>query len=255
MKNLYKEERDILFLDIETVPISENFQDLNEVFKREWEKRTYNNLDSNEVIENFWYDKAALYAEFGKIIVISLGFYSFKEKRIHVKSLISQSGDEKQLLITFKEQLETLEQYTKKHKKLLFFMCGHNSIEFDFPYICRRFLINEISLPSVFDIQGAKPWNLERHLDTMQMWKFGDSRGSYISLNFLAFLFQIEVEKKDINSTQIAKIYYSNDENQIEKISNYCKKDVILTANVYHKLLSKPIIAEENIEYKEDIYI
>ena len=183
-------------------------------------------------------------AEFGKIIVIGLGFYSYKEKKIHIKSIVNQSDDEKKLLLECKNQLEDLEQYMKKSNKLPFLLCGHNSIEFDFPYICRRFLVNEISLPSCFDIQTLKPWDLDRYLDTMEMWKFGDKK-NHISLDLLACIFDLESSKKSLDGSQIQTIYYSESEDRFKRLADYCKGDVLLTAQVYHKLLCKSIVLEE----------
>ena len=253
MKQVFKKEADILFMDIETVPISYEFIELNEKMQKLWEKKT--EYQRKEITpENYWKEKGGIMAEFGKIVVVGLGFYFYKEKKIRIKSIVSRSDDEKKLLLECKNQLENLEQHTKKLNKPPFLLCGHNSFEFDFPYTCRRFLVNGISLPSCFDIQALKPWALDRHLDTMQMWKFGDEK-NYTSLDLLACIFGLKSSKTDIDGSQIRTIYYSEDQDRLERLADYCKRDVLLTAQVYHKLLGKNILLEEQIEYKEDIYL
>ncbi len=236
---MYEDVRleDILFLDIETVPQTPNFKDLAIEFQEFWEKKSRFFRKDDETAEDA-YERAGIYAEFGKIICISVGFIYLKEqiKYFRIKSFFGH--DERLLLIDFKNLLE---EYTQKKK---IFLCAHNGKEFDFPYLARRILINNIKLPKILNVAGKKPWEVS-FLDTMEMWKFGDYK-NFTSLNLLTHLFNIPTPKDDIDGSMVAKVYY--EEKNIERIVKYCEKDVVAIAQLYLKYKSEEIIGNENIE-------
>ncbi|MEO8761332.1 MAG: 3'-5' exonuclease [Bacteroidia bacterium] len=218
----------ILFLDIETVPLVYDYQKLNEPFKKLWDlKWQYN----KEVTPEQQYAKAGIYAEFAKVVCICIGYFNGSEFRI--KSFYGD--DEKILLEDFKS---TLEKHFTEHA-----LCAHNGKEFDFPFMCRRMLVNGISLPTTLQIQGKKPWEIT-HLDTMEMWKFGDYK-SYTSLQLLAALFNIPTPKDDIDGSQVAKVYY--EEKNLERIKTYCAKDVITVARVLQKMRGENALRDEQV--------
>jgi len=230
----------ILFIDIETVSQTNNYDELPERIKTQWaRKSSFLKPDIERSPEELYHDRAAIYAEFGKIVTIGLGYFDHSDKNSTSLRLTSIANhDETQLLQDFVSML-----YKFNHDKLQ--LCGHNGKEFDFPYLCRRLLVNGLKLPYVLDTSGKKPWEVN-HLDTMEMWKFGDWK-HYTSLDLLASIFGIESSKDNIDGSQVGSVYY--EENDLEKIAKYCMRDVAVTAQLYLKLKSQQGIDPENIIY------
>ncbi len=224
----------ILFLDIETVPQNPTIDDLDEKWKTLWEKKASVLMRNKpDTTPDTLYSSAGIYAEFGKIICISCGFMNGKEFRI--KSFYGD--DEKILLLEFAEMLNI--HYNDKYSLL----CAHNGKEFDFPYMARRMLINGISLPSILNLAGKKPWEV-RHLDTMELWKFGDYK-HYTSLELLAAVFKIPTPKDDIDGSMVGKVYWIDKD--LPRIVNYCQKDVITIAQLFHRYLGEPLISDADV--------
>ncbi len=225
----------ILFLDIETVSQKSNFEELSSSVKDLWTKKADYMLRSTpELSIEESYGRAAIYAEFGKIVCISLGIISTKTGSPVLKIKSISSHNEKELLIEFFDLLNSY-YHTLQH-----YLCAHNGKEFDFPYICRRALIHQIELPLILKIQGKKPWEV-RLLDTMHMWKFGDYK-SYTSLNLLAYVFNIPTPKDDIDGSMVGEVYWKG--NNLERITEYCQKDVITLTNVYLRLVGRAAIED-----------
>ncbi len=227
-----KELQNILFIDIETVPQTYKYSDLKTATKQLWDTKWQY---SKDVSAEQHYSKSGIFAEFAKVITIGLGYYH--ENTFRVKCI---SGDnEKEILIEFAELLE--KHFSKAEHKL----CAHNGKEFDYPFLCRRFLINGLILPKILRIQGMKPWEV-KHLDTMELWKFGDIK-NYTSLNLLAHIFGIPSPKDDMDGSMVSKVYY--EDKNLEKINTYCLKDVITLARVYGRFVGAAELKEENIAY------
>lgn len=219
----------VLFLDVETVPVVYEYKQLSDPFKKLWDLKWQHH---KEITPEQQYAKAGIYAEFAKIICICIGYFNGIEFR--VKSFYGD--DEKVLLEDFKLNIE---RYFPQHA-----LCAHNGKEFDFPFICRRMLINELILPDAFQLQGKKPWEIA-HLDTLELWKFGDYK-SYTSLQLLAAVFNIPTPKDDIDGSQVAKVYY--EEKNLERIKAYCIKDVVTVARLYLKITGeRQILREEQV--------
>lgn len=227
----------ILFLDIETVPQTYQYEQLDEKTKELFNAK--NRFLQTEVksFEMLYNEKGGILSEFGKIICISIGMIHTTTlgKSMRLKSFAHD--DEETLLTQFKKLLED-HYHTDKH-----LLCGHNAKEFDFPYICRRMLINGIKLPSVLDIGGKKPWEI-KHIDTMEMWKFGDYK-AYTSLSLLCHVFKIPTPKDDITGADVARVYY--EENDLDRIRIYCEKDVIALIQLYLKMNGEALITDGNI--------
>lgn len=230
----------ILVIDIETVSAVSDFSELPQRFREHWEyKASHIKNDEEYSAEELYFKKAAIYAEFGKIICISAGFFHHLEGSDYQLRITSfASHDEKLLLSEFRELLL---KFNPKELKLV----AHNGREFDFPYICRRMLVNEITLPDCLQLNDKKPWDI-KHIDTMDMWKFGD-RKSYTSLDLLATLFGISSSKQGIDGSMVNETYYNK--NDLPKISEYCMADVAVTARLYLRMNLLPAIKEENIVY------
>ncbi len=237
LENLNTE--DVLFIDIETVPQYPAFGELPEDFQKLWDKKsTYFRTEGQSASDV--YERAGIYAEFGRIVCISAGFISQKqgERFYRVKSFYDEN--EKILLSQFNQMLEKFTNHPGKR------VCAHNGMEFDFPYIARRSLINGLKLPKILDIAGAKPWEVkDRLIDTLQLWKFGDYK-NYTSLELLCAVFNIPTPKDDIDGSQVAGVYYQ--ENDLDRIIRYCEKDTLALANLLLRYRGEPIILPDNME-------
>lgn len=223
----------ILFLDIETVPMVPDYNQLPEKFKKLWDKKAERLKKEENDTPDILYGRAGIYSEFGKIICISVGF--MKNREFRIKSFY---GDDE--LILLKEFSELLEKYYNSRDHLL---CAHNGKEFDYPYIARRMLINGLPLPGILNIAGKKPWEVA-HLDTMELWKFGDYK-NYTSLELLTAVFGIDTPKEDIDGSMVAEVYYN--ENDLERIVKYCQRDTLTVAQLLLCYLGKPKIKEQDI--------
>ncbi|AXT57455.1 3'-5' exonuclease [Aquimarina sp. AD1] len=225
----------VLFLDIETVPEQENFDNLTDEKKYLWADKTKYQRKEEFSPEEF-YDRAGIWAEFGKIVCISVGYFTFKGE---IRSFRTTSfyGEEKQLLIDFKNLLET--HFNHPHHLL----CAHNGKEFDFPYIARRMIIHNISLPFKLNLFGKKPWEVP-HLDTLDLWKFGDYK-HYTSLKLLTNILGIPSPKDDIDGSQVRQVYY--EENDIDRIVIYCEKDTVAVAQILLRLRQEELLDDDEV--------
>lgn len=225
----------VLFLDIETVSAHPKYDDLSERMKKLWEKKSQKIRKAETETAEELYPRAAIYAEFGKIIVISVGFLNGNEFRLK-----SFYGDDEKILL--EEFAELLNRYYNYADSML---CAHNGKEFDFPYIARRMILNGIELPLILQMAGKKPWEI-KHLDTMELWKFGDYK-NYTSLDLLTAIFDIPTPKDDIDGSMVGEVYWQ--QNDLERIKEYCQKDVLAIAQLMRRYLNEPLIADENVTY------
>lgn len=226
----------ILFLDIETVSGQPNFEGLSVELKKHWETKA-GYLAQNEETPSEMYGRAGIYAEFGKIVCISVGFINTEQNtnKLRIKSYYNH--DEKALLSDF---FDLLNKYYPANKT---FLCAHNGKEFDFPYIARRGLINGLSLPETLNTAGKKPWEVN-HLDTLNLWKFGDYK-HYTSLSLLTTIFNIPTPKDDIDGSMVNDVYWN--EQDLERIVNYCQKDVVALTQLYLRFNNITLLKDEDI--------
>jgi uncharacterized protein YprB with RNaseH-like and TPR domain len=218
----------VLFLDIETVPQFGKWEDLNETDQYLWDKKTKFQRKDDFTAEEYYTERGGIMAEFGKIICISVGIVE-KNGKLKIKSF---SGDDE------KKLLEEFGEIFNRPKLRDVILCAHNGKEFDFPWIARRYLINGMQPPVPFRMFGKKPWEIP-HLDTMELWKFGDYK-SFISLELLAHLFGIPTPKDDIDGSMVASIYYI--EKDLFRIVQYCEKDVLTLANVFRRMRQEDLL-------------
>jgi len=233
----------ILFLDIETVPQYADYNSLPQEWKELWDIKAtsllkYHEEETKETI----YNRAGIYAEFGKIICISCGFIfgNGGEKKIILKSFFGEN--ESVLLVEF---CDMLNKWTSAGDELKF-LCAHNGKEFDFPYLCRRLIINSLPIPVILNSSGKKPWEV-CHLDTLELWKFGDFK-SFTSLNLLAHTLGIPTPKDDIDGSKVWTVYWND--RDLQRIVNYCQKDVVTVAQIFLKLNCDSAVKPENVEIK-----
>ena len=226
----------LLFLDIETVPEHPSFTALPEEKQLLWEQKSkYQRKD--EFSPEEFYDRAGIWAEFGKIICISVGYFAFKGD-IRTFRVTTFHGEEAQLLQDFKKLLNS---HFNQAKHLL---CAHNGKEFDFPYIARRMLVHGLGLPYKLDLFGKKPWEVP-HLDTMELWKFGDYK-HFTSLRLMAHVLGIPSPKEDMEGSMVRDVYY--EENDLDRIITYCELDVVTTAQVFLRLRGDDLLTEDEIK-------
>jgi len=226
----------ILFLDIETVPQKQSFIDLDEEAQMLWEHKSQYQRKEEITAEEF-YERAGIWAEFGKIICISLGYFTFKGN-VRSFRVTSFHGNEKELLTRFKQLLK---EHFGQAKHLL---CAHNGKEFDFPYIARRMIINGMNLPYKLDLFGKKPWEVP-HLDTMELWKFGDYK-HYTSLKLLSHILGIPSPKEDMDGSMVKDAFYV--EKDLDRIISYCELDVVTTAQVFLRLRNEGLLSDSEIK-------
>jgi hypothetical protein len=217
------------------------YPDLPENFRKLWEKKAGvlsrgDNLAGRPAqTPEEVFERAGIYAEFGKIICISTGI--LRSGSCRIKSYYGE--DEKQLLADFAGML------LKGADKKIQFLCAHNGKEFDYPYLIRRMLVNGIKVPPILDLAGKKPWEVN-HLDTMELWKFGDYK-NYTSLELLATIFGIPTPKDDITGQDVGRVFWQ--EKDLPRIVTYCQKDVVTIVNLILKFKGEPAIEQSQITY------
>ena len=231
----------ILFLDIETVPQYPDYFSLPEDWRLLWDTKSvsllkYHEGQTNETL----YPRAGIYAEFGKIICISCGVLQGigAERKIILKSF---AGDDEKIIL--QQFVDMLNKWNAGEPK---YLCAHNGKEFDFPYLCRRMIINNLPVPATLNIAGKKPWEVN-HLDTLELWKFGDFK-SYTSLNLLAHALGIATPKDDIDGSMVWEVYWK--EMNLQRIVTYCQKDVVTVAQIFLRMNGEALIEDGNIEIK-----
>lgn len=228
----------VLFLDIETVPQVYQYAEMDEDARKLFDLKTRFMQSETKTADEVYNERGSIYSEFGKICCISVGFVNSTRtgKEIRLKSFYHD--DEETLLKQFKNLLEE-NQYKFP------ILCGHNAKEFDFPYICRRMLINGIRLPEILNIAGKKPWEIS-HLDTMELWKFGDYK-AYTSLALLCHVFKIPTPKDDISGADVARVYY--EENDLERIKIYCEKDVLALIQLFLRMRGENLVDDGDVHF------
>lgn len=226
---------DILFLDIETVPLHQQYSELSAEAQMLWEEKTRYQRKEEFSAEEF-YDRAGIWAEFGKIVCISVGYFSFRHQQRTFR-VTSFTGEEKELLEDFSRLVN--EHFSRPNK----LFCAHNGKEFDFPYISRRMIINGIEIPQKLQLFGKKPWEIP-HLDTMEMWKFGDYK-HYTSLKLLAHILGIPSPKDDIDGSEVRNVFYN--EGDIDRIATYCEKDTITVAQILLRFRNDTLLDDDEI--------
>lgn len=235
--------RNILFFDIETVPQQSTFTDMNEELQKLWAYRIHRFKPEETPQDDYFWEKAGVYAEFGKAICISVGFFTQADPATNTYQFRLKcfaSHDERQLLSDF---LNMLSRYFDISDK--FFLCGHNIKEFDIPFICRRATILNLAIPQILDVSTARPWEV-RHLDTMHLWRFGDYR-NYTSLHLLTTVLEVPNPKNDLEGSQVADTYWH--QNDLPRIAQYCQQDVVAVARVIQRFKQMPLLSDEQIVY------
>jgi uncharacterized protein YprB with RNaseH-like and TPR domain len=241
----------ILFLDIETVSEVRSFDELSDTFKSLWSAKSRQVLKlsnaeelSEEMLLESYTSRAAIFAEFGKIVCISVGFVALVNGKRVAKFKSFSGVDEKQLLSDFVHLLNKHYDHPEKQ-----FLCGHNVKEFDVPYICRRLMIHQLAFPKMLNLHGKKPWETKHLLDTMELWKFGDGK-AYTSLKLLTATLGIPSPKDDIDGSQVGTVFW--EDNDVPRIAKYCEKDVLAVIQLMLRFKYFPLLTAEEIVFSFD---
>ncbi len=237
----------VLFLDIETVSAKGDYADLDPTWKELWHYKasSLSRTPAEELTEEemgiIYRDRAAIFAEFGRIICISVGavYRDKDDRRLRLRLKSFASHDEAELLSGFSQLLQ---QYYNDLNR--YYLCGHNIKEFDIPYICRRMVVNQLPLPNMLDLAGKKPWECKHLLDTLELWKFGD-RKSFTSLKLLAAVLGFPSPKDDIDGGQVGRVFW--EENDLPRVAHYCEKDVLATVQLFLRFQRAPLLEEEQV--------
>jgi predicted PolB exonuclease-like 3'-5' exonuclease len=229
-----------LFIDIETVSQSENFNSLNEDWKKLWEEKVIRTLPENVSVDEYYPQRAGVMAEFAKVICISIGYFKKDTAGYNLRIKSIYGNDEKELLQSF---IQTVNQLEAANNKWSF--TGHNIKEFDIPFLCRRLLINGLPIPAYLDFQNMKPWETNM-IDTFQYWRFGDYK-NFTSLKLLAAALNVPSPKDDIDGSMVGNVYWK--EKDLERIAIYCQKDVVTVANIVLRFKNLPLLKEEQIVF------
>ncbi len=233
----------VLFIDVETVSGYATYDRVPERIQQHWKKkcrfllRTDEEQLEDDMLVEAYTNKAAIFAEFGKVVCISIGYLVTNSMELRLKSFCS--ADEAGLLSEFADLMNR--HYNDPARNLI---CGHNIREFDIPYLCRRFMINNIPLPDILQIAGRKPWETKHLVDTMQLWKFGDIK-NYTSLDLLAAVFDIDTPKDDIDGSMVGRVFW--DDEDLDRIAMYCEKDVVTVAQVLLKMKGMPLVMPDKV--------
>ncbi|MEQ8907757.1 MAG: 3'-5' exonuclease [Vicingaceae bacterium] len=226
----------VIFIDIETVSQKPSHNQLEPDWQKLWEKKAQYLTKEEESPEEI-YNRAGIYAEFGKVICISVGLYREVKDESHFR-IKSFYGDDE--IVLLKEFADLLKKHFESNDYLL---CAHNGKEFDFPFLARRMLVNRIKLPYLLDIAGRKPWEVQ-HLDTLQLWKFGDYK-HYTSLDLLTQLFGIKSPKSDMDGSDVGRVYWK--EKKLKKIVEYCQNDTLAVAQLLLAYMGKSPIRSKHL--------
>lgn len=230
---------DILLLDIETVPQCVSYAELDPAWRSLFREKLSKTMPEDSDPEQNYRKKAGILAEFGKIICISTAFFYHGENGVLALKMKSFSGnDEVEILRFFTDLCDRVYQHNPN-----FQFGGHNIKEFDIPYICRRLLINGLPLPSYLQLHDKKPWEVKM-FDTLNWWKFGDYK-NYISLHLLATVLGIPASKSDMDGSMVQDVYYRD--NDLQRITTYCQKDVLVTANVILRFMNQPLLTDDSV--------
>lgn len=232
----------ILFLDLETVKITRQYHEMEERMRKQWDRKsTFLNRNGELLPEDIFKEKGGIYAEFGKIIAIGLGFIKMDKNEPTLRIKVLRDHDEKALLTSF---IQVVNKFSQNQLQF----CAHNGKEFDLPFLCRRMLVNGLHMPECLNVSGKKPWEI-KHLDTLELWKFGDYK-HYTSLELLAAIFNIPTSKDDIDGSMVDSIYY--DEGDLDRICKYCGQDVVVTTQLYMRLTGRNLININNIIFVDE---
>lgn len=224
MSDRHRNLTDFLFVDIATVPQFPCLLDAPEQYQQLWQRKAEGLRRSpDDPVAD--YGRAALYAEFGKIVAVAAGYF-WQDGGDTLLRISAFAGEEKRVLSAL---LVAMSKYG--HKNPGYRICTYNGREFDCPFMARRLIIHSMPLPEVLDVAGARPWEIHQ-LDVMDLWRFGDRR-EYTPLDLLAYTLGVKLPESKLDGSQIAEAYYTRGE--LWDIARYCQHNALATAQVLRR--------------------
>lgn len=238
----------MLFIDIETCSAAKDLNGFIDIIgpngEEHWARKAKyvrkDNAEYSDKTDSELYPiNAALYPEFGKVLVISIGQITYPDGVNPVAKIKSFYGDDEAEIL--KEFMSTMVKIfsAKPNIKII----GHNIKGFDIPYLLKRSIINGVSIPNQLQLQKLKPWE-NCLMDTYDIWKFGGWNGA--SLSLICDLLNIPSPKEAMKAGDVSSSYWNG---KLAKIILYCEGDVEATMNVMLKLSNMQIITEEEVPF------
>lgn len=232
--------RHFVAIDIETVRIVEKYEDLSDEWKSAWE---YKNKQSGEVpffeeLSDSWEKTASLYAEFSKVCAVSITFLSKNEDKLLCKEFFGT--DEAVLLSELGDFLNQISGSSKDFR-----LVGHAAKYFDYPFLCKRYVINSLVIPTLLDTAHLKPWESRNLCTNADIWKMGGT-GAGSSLQALCTALAIPISKVDLVGDEVGNAYYRG---EVERIAHYCSLDTIATFNVIRRIKGERIFQFDEVSY------
>jgi DNA polymerase elongation subunit (family B) len=223
-----------LYFDIETLPADESsYEKLKYLYDRKKNKKSKSKKEDDEDehdeeeegnskgLEEF-IGKTGFDGGFGQILCIA---YAIDNGPLEV-------------LCNDKNEKKTLEQFWDIAKGCDLFV-GHNVISFDFRFIMQRSIVLGVKPTwQNKDMRSPKYLSFARYrnfpiFDTMSEWVcWGENKNS--SLEHVALALDIPTPKDGIDGSEVARVYK---EGGIDKICDYCKRDVDVTRRVYKRMV------------------
>jgi|GEM_PF-652071 hypothetical protein len=228
----------VVGIDVETVRIEKEFESLSDDYQSAWEYKNKQDgeIPEQEELKDFWEKRSSLYAEFSKVCAVSLTYLDNNDN-LTCKEFYGEN--EKELLESLGIVLNNMVAVSSDYR-----LAGHASKYFDYPFLCKRFVINSLDIPIVLDSLHLKPWE-QKNLCTNELWRMGGT-GPGSSLQALCTALQIPISKVDLVGDEVGKAYYNS---EYERIGRYCSYDTIATFNIIRKLKKEPIFDFNNVNY------
>ncbi len=229
--------RDVLYLELATAGRYRTLEEAPPGYQRLWGEWNAWREEQPD------FGRAALYAEFGQVVGMSLGYHleDGPQEEFRISSWV---GDEAAILGEF---LRVVKSLTKSKRRLR--ICSHNGKSFDFPYLSKRLVARELELPEVMNIVGMKPWELP-HLDTLELWRHGGGRRSYVGLELLAMTLGIELPYAWMDGSDIHTLFWSQEREEWERIGRQGALEVYLTAQVLRRLQHQAPLERESVRMR-----
>lgn len=224
-------------IDIETVRVEENYNDLSEGFKAAWRYKHKQEgvIPSEDELADLWQKNASLYAEFSKVCAVSIAF--LHQGKLYCKEFYGP--DEKEILEATATTLNNMVVANSEYR-----LVAHAFKHFDGPFLSKRYVVNNIDIPTILDTGNSKPWEI-RNLCTNELWRMGGT-GAGSSLQALCNVLDIPVSKVDLVGDEVGAAYYRK---EYERIGRYCSYDTVATFNIFRRFKKEGLFNFDEVTY------
>lgn len=226
-------------IDIETVRFTNTFDELDPAFQSAWSYKNKQDgvVPTHEELSDLWIRQASLYAEFSKVCAVSIAFLDSSGDKLVCVNI--GGADEPTVLVELADWLARISKGNPSNR-----LIGHASNYFDYPFLCKRYIINGMDIPKILDDSDKKPWE-KLNQDTNTLWKCGGT-GPGSSLQALCTVLNIPVSKVDMVGDEVGQEYFKGN---IEGIKTYCGYDAIATFNVLRRYKKESIFQFDDVVY------